>query len=175
MTSMMKAAIGLQVGLAASLIAGAAMASGAVVASPDKSTLYWALHKPNERIRPVNQAFSRCGDSFSSGCFLEKAFSRGCFAVARSESHHRWGYAVRPSEDAAREAAMGECRIPARTARPAVHNRELRGLKARPKAGAGALLEIGYTASVDRAVRTAVRRQRAAEAGRPLLTGPPTL
>jgi hypothetical protein len=108
MTLMMKAAIGLQVGLAASLIAGAAMASGAVVASPDKSILYWALHKPNERVA-INQAFSRCGDGFGGGCFLEKAFSHGCFAVARSQSHHRWGYAVRPYEDAARDAAMGEC------------------------------------------------------------------
>jgi uncharacterized protein DUF4189 len=108
MTLLMRAATGLQVVIAATLIANAAMASGAVVASPEKEALFWSLHQPNERMA-INKAMSQCGERFGGGCFLEKSFNYGCLAVARSNSHRHWGYAWRESLTPARYGAMGAC------------------------------------------------------------------
>jgi hypothetical protein len=100
--------VGLHVVLAATLTAQAAMASGAVVAAPDKSVLFWSLHKPSEQIA-INVALSQCGERFGGGCFLEKSFSYGCIAVSRSNSHRRWGYAWRPSPEPAQYSAISAC------------------------------------------------------------------
>ena len=104
----MKAVAGLHVAFAAMLTAQAAMASGAVVASRDKSVLYWSVHQPSERAA-INNAMSQCGARFGGDCVLEKSFNEGCVAVARSNSHRHWGYAWRKWEGAARDAAMTAC------------------------------------------------------------------
>ena len=104
----MKVIAGAQVALAATLIAHGAMAAGAVVASPDKSVLYWSLHKPDERTA-INAAMSQCGGRFGGGCVLEKSFDHGCVAIARSNSHRHWGYAWREDAATAHDASIGAC------------------------------------------------------------------
>jgi hypothetical protein len=105
---MMKVVACLQLAFAATLAAQAAMAAGAVVSSSDKTILFWSLHKPNEQIA-VSIAMSQCRARFGGDCMLEKSFSHGCIAVARSNSHRRWGYAWRPAPEPARFAAMDAC------------------------------------------------------------------
>jgi hypothetical protein len=94
--------------LAATLTATSTMAAGAIVSSSDKTVLFWSVHKPNEEIA-TDAAMSQCSARFGGDCVLEKSFSRGCIAVARSNSHRHWGYAHRPWPQPARYAAMDSC------------------------------------------------------------------
>jgi hypothetical protein len=94
--------------LAATLTTQAAMAAGAVVSSSNKTILFWSVHKPNEEIA-TGAAMSQCSARFGGDCVLEKSFSRGCIAVARSNSHRHWGYAYRPWPQPAQYAAMESC------------------------------------------------------------------
>jgi hypothetical protein len=108
MAFMMKAVAGLYIAVGATMIAQSAMAAGAVVSASDKTVLFWSVHKPSEEIA-VGAAMSQCGARFGNDCMVEKAFSHGCIAVARSNSHRRWGYAWRPWPGPARNAAMEAC------------------------------------------------------------------
>jgi hypothetical protein len=55
------------------------------------------------------RAMEQCSDRFDGGCFVEKVYDYGCIAVARSNSHRRWGYAWRTSPGAASGAALEMC------------------------------------------------------------------
>jgi Domain of unknown function (DUF4189) len=98
----------LAVAFVATLSAQSAMAAGAVASSSDKTVLFWSVHKPSEEIA-TDAAMSQCSARFGGDCVLEKSFSGGCIAVARSNSHRHWGYAWRPWAGAARYAAMESC------------------------------------------------------------------
>jgi hypothetical protein len=100
----------LAISIVAAMAAGSieAMASGAVVSAPDKSVLFWSVHKPSGRYA-LHRAMEDCNAHFGGGCFVEKVYDYGCIAVARSNSHRRWGYAWRETADAASEAAMERC------------------------------------------------------------------
>jgi hypothetical protein len=94
--------------LAATWTTQAARAAGAVVSSSDKTILFWSVHKPDEQTA-IAAAMSQCGARFGGDCTVEKSFTRGCIAVARSNSHRHWGYAYRPWPQPAQYAAMESC------------------------------------------------------------------
>ncbi|MFI4996686.1 MAG: DUF4189 domain-containing protein [Hyphomicrobiales bacterium] len=87
--------------------ATSAMAAGAVVVAPDRSVVYWTVHKPSGDIA-AHFAMSHCVAQFGGGCFVDKTFSYGCLGVASAPGPH-WGYAVRDTPGEARRAALDNC------------------------------------------------------------------
>jgi hypothetical protein len=85
-----------------------AMASGAVVIAPDRSIVFWSVHKPDVGMA-VESAMGMCRAQFGGGCTIFKTFDNGCVAVARPPSHQHWGVAIRDNPHDARYEALGTC------------------------------------------------------------------
>jgi len=96
-----------QLSVAMALAATSAMAAGAVATSPDRSVIFWSTHKSSVA-RATEAAMGNCTARFGK-CTLDRTFNSGCLGVARSPGKPVWGFAVRPSKDEARLAAIGQC------------------------------------------------------------------
>ncbi|SED37181.1 protein of unknown function [Rhizobiales bacterium GAS188] len=99
--------IGAQIAAMSCAFGATAMAAGAVVVSPDRSVIYWSTRKPSVEAA-VNIAMGKCKARFGS-CAVDKSFVSGCLGVALSRKPNVWGFAVRPSANEARSAALGQC------------------------------------------------------------------
>ena len=92
-----------------SLISSAALAAGALIGTPVRSSYIYITHRENPDLA-ANIGMSRCMDRYGSGCHVIKAYAGGCLAIAQSSdgSHHS-GWAVKPSSQEANLLAIGQC------------------------------------------------------------------
>lgn len=107
MNLILRTLVGVSFSAMAALSAAPAVAAGAVAISPDRSVIFWSVHKPTIGIA-VDYAMSHCAAQFGS-CRVDRTFGSGCLGVARSGNHRIWGFAIRNSPDEARLAGIGSC------------------------------------------------------------------
>ncbi len=100
---------GLVIGIGVQLAAVPAMAAGALVSAPIRSTYIYITHRDSQDFA-AGVGMSRCISRYGSGCRVVKTFEAGCLAIAQSaDGSHHSGWAVRASTREANLVAVGEC------------------------------------------------------------------